>query len=468
MKILLTQLATLLLFSFMSVVSQANILAEGIWQTSINDQGKTKRLVITIERDNNFKLVAFMDFPDDGWMAIPAKIAIDSNDISLNFFTIGARLEGVLKSGGKVLHAKFTGLDSVNNVKLKRIKIAPGVSPSVYGNRPVNEELAEYISSIDAVDKDKSAQLIKISNQLPFLNSVLVYQKGNLVSESYFNGLDENYVANIKSVNKSVLSMLVGIALEKKYLSSLDDKVIDLLPEYGHKEMDSRLKDITVRHLLSMRAGFKYNEMTLYAEGQNPIWDSQDSVKAILTLPLAYSPGERYSYATPQTHLLSAILARVTNMDLLDFANQSLFHPLNIKGVTWRKTSDGIYMGGSDMYMTPREMLQLGILYLNGGQFQGKQNVSKNRIEQSIKGAYPFSKISAKDTYGYLWKKWNLAGHRAYRAAGFGGQYIINIPSLSVTIITTANPRDLSGNDNNSDKILKTITSFVLQGLSKS
>ena len=87
MKILLTQLATLLLFSFMSVVSQANILAEGIWQTSINDQGKTKRLVITIERDNNFKLVAFMDFPDDGWMAIPAKIAIDSNDISLNFFT---------------------------------------------------------------------------------------------------------------------------------------------------------------------------------------------------------------------------------------------------------------------------------------------------------------------------------------------------------------------------------------------
>ncbi|MCJ8319052.1 MAG: beta-lactamase family protein [Colwellia sp.] len=467
MKIILTQLYSLLFCSFISVASQANILIEGIWQTSIKDQGENKRLVVTIKRDKNFKLIAFMDSPDDGWMEIPASITVDSNHVLLNFSTIGAKLEGVLKSGGKIIDAKFTWSDRVSKVKLKRIKKAPRVSPSAYSSRPVNEELAQYISSIDAIDNEKSTRLIKISNQLPFLNSLLVYEKGYLVTEHYFNDLDENYVANIKSVSKSIISMLVGIALEKKYLNSLDDKVVDILPGYVTPKMDSRLKDITVRHLLSMRAGFNYNEMAFYLEGQNPIWDSQDTVKAILALPLNYSPGERYAYSTPQTHLLTAILAKVTKMDVLDFANQFLFHPLNIKGVTWRKFPDGTYMGGSDMFMTPREMLQIGTLYLNGGQFKGKQIVSKKWIKQSIKGDHPLSKISSKDTYGYLWKKWTLNGVKAYRAAGFGGQYIINIPSLSVTIVTTANPRNLSGNDNNSDEIMRMITSFVLQEIER-
>jgi CubicO group peptidase (beta-lactamase class C family) len=262
--------------------------------------------------------------------------------------------------------------------------------------------------------------------------------------------------------------MLVGIALNKNLLNSINDRVLDILPEYVNPTMDSRLKDITIRHLLSMRAGFKYNEMAFYLPGQHPIWDAQDSVKAILGLTLAHTPGGQSSYSTPQTHLLTAILAKIINMDVLYFANQFLFYPLNIKGVTWRQTPDGIYMGGSDMFMTPREMLQLGILYLNRGQFEDKQIVSKKWIEQSLSGDHPLSKISSKDTYSYLWKKWTFNGYDAYRASGFGGQYIINIPSLSMTIVTTSNPRNLSGNDGNSEKIMKMITSFVIRKSSNS
>lgn len=463
MKIIFTQLYILLFSSFISITSQANVLVEGIWQTSIDDHGTTKRLVITIKRNEDFKLIAFMDSPDDGWMEIPALITVDSNNVSLYFSTIGAKLEGLLKHGGKLIEAKLIWPDSVNKVQLKRISVAPRVSSSAYSTNPVNVELEKYITSISALDNEKSAQLEKYSNQLPFLNSVLVYEKGNVVTENYFNGLDENYVANIKSASKSVISMLVGIALDKNLLNSIDDRVLDILPEYVNPAMDSRLNDITIRHLLSMRAGFKYNEMDFYLPGQHPIWDAQDSVKAIFALPLAHTPGERYAYATPQTHLLTAILTKVTKMDVLSFANKFLFHPLNIKGVTWRKTFDGIYMGGSDMFMTPREMLQLGVLYLNDGEFNGKQIISKTWIKQSIKGDHPLSKISSIDTYGYLWKKWNVNGFEAYRAAGFGGQYIINIPSLSMTIVTTSNPRNLSGNDNNSDKIMDMVSSEIVK-----
>jgi CubicO group peptidase (beta-lactamase class C family) len=257
--------------------------------------------------------------------------------------------------------------------------------------------------------------------------------------------------------------MLVGIALDKNLLNSIDDRVLDIFPEYVNPAMDIRLKDITIRHLLSMRAGFKYNEMDFYLPGQHPIWDAKDSVKAIFALPLAHTPGERYAYASPQTHLLTAILTKVTKMDVLSFANKFLFHPLDIQGVSWQQTADGIYMGGSDMFMTPREMLQLGVLYLNDGEFNGKQIISKTWIKQSVKGDHPLSKISLKDTYGYLWRKWIVNGHKAYRAAGFGGQYIINIPSLSMTIVTTGNPRNLSGNDNNSDKIMKMVTSVIVK-----
>jgi CubicO group peptidase (beta-lactamase class C family) len=463
MKVSLTQLYSVLFCAFISITCQANILVEGIWQTSINDQGQKKRLVVTIKRNDDSKLIGFMDSPDDGWMEIPALITIDSNNISLNFSSIGAKLEGILKHGGKLIEAKLIWPDSVNEVKLKRISVAPRVSSSAYSIKPVNVELEKYISSISTIDNKKSSQLEEYSNQLPFLNSVLVYEKGNVVTENYFNELDENYVANIKSASKSIISMLIGIALDKNLLDSIDDRVLDILPEYLNPAMDSRLKDITIRHLLSMRAGFKYNEMDFYLPGQHPIWDAQDSVKAILSLPLAHTPGERYAYATPQTHLLTAILTKVTKMDVLSFANKFLFNPLDIKGVSWQKTADGIYMGGSDMFMTPREMLQLGVLYLNDGEFKGKQIISKTWIKQSIKGDHPLSKISSKDTYGYLWKKWIANENEAYRAAGFGGQYIINIPSLSMTIVTTSNPRNLSGNDNNSDEIMKMVTSAILK-----
>lgn len=463
MKVSLSQLFILLFYYFISVTSQANSLAEGVWKTSISDEGVSKRVVITIRRNVYHKLVAFMDSPDDGWMEIPASITFNSKDVSLNFNTIGVKVKGTLIYGEKVIDAKIISPNSVSKVKFKRINVAPRVSPSAYLTKLENIKLSKHITSIYKLDNEKTTQLVQQSNKLPFLNSVLIYEKGNIVTENYFNGLDENYIANIKSASKSIISMLVGIALDKNLLNSIDDRVLDILPEYVNPAMDIRLKDITIRHLLSMRAGFKYNEMDFYLPGQHPIWDAKDSVKAIFALPLAHTPGERYSYASPQTHLLTAILTKVTNMDVLSFANKFLFHPLDIQGVSWQQTADGIYMGGSDMFMTPREMLQLGVLYLNDGEFNGKQIISKTWIKQSVKGDHPLSKISSKDTYGYLWRKWIVNGHKAYRAAGFGGQYIINIPSISMTIVTTGNPRNLSGNDNNSVEIMKMVTSAILK-----
>jgi hypothetical protein len=170
MKVSLTQLYSVLFCAFISITCQANILVEGIWQTSINDQGQKKRLVVTIKRNDDSKLIGFMDSPDDGWMEIPALITIDSNNISLNFSSIGAKLEGILKHGGKLIEAKLIWPDSVNEVKLKRISVAPRVSSSAYSIKSVNVELEKYISSISTIDNKKSSLLEEYSNQLPFLN----------------------------------------------------------------------------------------------------------------------------------------------------------------------------------------------------------------------------------------------------------------------------------------------------------
>lgn len=449
-----------LLFSFNG---HANILAEGIWQGAIVEHGEEQRLVVTIKRNKQLLLTAHLDVPDSGWMRIPASITFDTDQIFIDIPTIDASLSGQLLDDGQAIEGQFVWQGEPIPIRLNAIAEAPRASASNYNSKLSNLELAKDFDSIATSNSSDFAALIARAKHFPQLNSILVYSGGQLLTEQYFNQLDKNTTANIKSVNKSLLSILVGIAIEKKFIVDLDERIAQYLP--SHKEFrENKLKEqITVRDLLNMRAGLEFNEQPDFQFGQHPIWDSTDWVRAISELKMSGKPGELYSKGTVQTHLLSAVLTKATGMDTLTFANLYLFHPLNITGVVWYKSQKGIYMGGSDMFLTPREMLQIGRLYLNKGMYRQQRIVSEQWIARSLEGDFPTERIAGGDHYGYLWDGFKIAGFDAYKAAGFGGQYIVNVPQLSTSIVTTANPNYLSGGQRNSEEVMQLVTSLVSQ-----
>ncbi len=441
----------------------AKSAVEGIWQGIIIEQGVEQRLIFTIKRNEYHKLTAHLDAPDDGWMRIPATISQELSKIAISLPTIDASLTGELMHGGKFIEAQFIWQGQVTPIRLRAIELAPPASAAIYSTKLSNNLLAEYFDRLKTVSLPEFENTINETGNMSHLNAVLIYSHGKLILEEYFNQLDENTLANIKSVNKSLLSILVGIAIDNKFINNIDETIGQYLPNYKVFREDRVKMQIRIRDLLNMRAGFDYDEMASYRFGEHPIWDSRDWVRQISELNMAHKPGERYRYGTVQTHLLSAILTNATGMDTLSFANKYLFHPLNIDGVVWYRSQKGVYMGGSDMFLTPREMLQIGQLYLNKGLYKQRQIVSKQWVERSLIGDFPEEKISDTDHYGYLWKRFKIRGMNAYRAAGFGGQFIINIPELDTSIVTTANPNYLSEGERNADEVMQLVVKLVDQ-----
>jgi CubicO group peptidase (beta-lactamase class C family) len=265
--------------------------------------------------------------------------------------------------------------------------------------------------------------------KMPYVYSLLVVKNGFLINEWYHspqNKYDSNYIA---SVSKSILSALIGLALKEKYLASQDERMMDFFPEYVTSNIDPRKFDITLRHLLMLRAGYPY-DIDL------DIWRSNESwIKFAIELPLEADPGESWAYSSASTHLLSVILAKATGISTLEFAEQYLFEPLNISIRDWKQDPEGYYIGGWGMYFTPRDLARFGYLYLNSGFMDGIQIVPSDWVDKSIKD-YSLTNINLgafRDvTYGYLWYHANVFDYDVYFAQGSGGQCIVIIPELNM------------------------------------
>jgi CubicO group peptidase (beta-lactamase class C family) len=270
---------------------------------------------------------------------------------------------------------------------------------------------------------------------LPRLRSLLVQSRGRLVGERYFRGARRSTRANIKSASKSIVSALVGIAIARGHLRGVDQTVAELLPAYFGPQTDPRKRAITVEDLLTMRSGL---ESTSF-EGYGRWVSSRNWVRAALDQPVVAERGGAGGpmiYSTGSTHILSAILTRATGMSTYHFARRFLAEPLGITLRPWQADPQGIYFGGNEMYLTPREMLRIGTLYLNGGVARGRQVVPREWIERSTQ-VYTRSGWSDND-YGYGWWIRTAAGHKVYYAWGYGGQFIFVVPDLELVVVTTS------------------------------
>ncbi|MBU0529442.1 beta-lactamase family protein, partial [bacterium] len=203
-----------------------------------------------------------------------------------------------------------------------------------------------------------------------YIYSVLVIRNGYIVAERYYRGYSENSDFNIRSVSKSYLSAMTGIAIESGIINSIHDKMLDFFPEYDHSGLDPRKHDITIKHLLTMQAGID-NDHNIYSK----LYNSSNWTQSTIEEPLLYNPGERYSYNTFLTHLLSGIITETSHMSTLEFAQINLCDPLGITIQDWKQSPEGVYFGGNNMFFTTRDMAVLGYLYLNDGEINGIQIV---------------------------------------------------------------------------------------------
>jgi CubicO group peptidase (beta-lactamase class C family) len=272
---------------------------------------------------------------------------------------------------------------------------------------------------------------LAVAKDLPRLHSLLVSRRGELVLERYFNGARATRPANIKSASKSIISALVGIAIDRRVIPGVDAPIVTWFPELT-KDRDQVKRTITIENLLTMRSGLETTSNRHYGAWVR----SRNWVQHALSRPLVSEPGAQMEYSTGNTHLLSAILSKATRASTWQFANQALAAPLGFTLARWPQDPQGIYFGGNDMLLTPRQMLAFGELYLNRGRVNGRQVVPQSWIEQSF---VPRARSYWSDQeYGYGWWTRELGGHRAYYAWGFGGQYIFVVPDLDLVVVTTS------------------------------
>jgi len=270
---------------------------------------------------------------------------------------------------------------------------------------------------------------------LPYTWSFLVIRHGTVVFERYYHGSAKNQSNNVHSASKSIWGAAIGIAIDQHRIPGVDATIATTLPPRYVAVMGPSTRTITVRDLLTMTSGSRWDENTT----ETRIERTPDWIAATLELPRAAPPGTVFNYSTGDTHLSSAVLTSATNTTACEFIHQHLLAPLGITAEHWGRDPQGYFSGGYNFYVTPRELAKFGLLYLHGGRWNGTQLVPAAWVEASMT-----NQVDAGAPYSYGYDFWlrDIAGHHVAMAWGFGGQMIYIIKDLDLVVVMTTNTRD--------------------------
>lgn len=293
-----------------------------------------------------------------------------------------------------------------------------------------------------------------IKSEYSNISGIVIVRNGYIAYERYFNGYDSNDTHHVASVTKSIISALIGIAIDEGYIKNANQKVMDFFPEYVYDATDMQKREITIRHLLTMTAPYPFKDWhePLDKMCMQPDW-------VTYTLDMLGKKGSigAFKYSTAGAHLLSAIITRSTGKSALEFANERLFKPIGMKEIPdyemkafgfedlfgknvkgWVKDPNGNSTGGWGLTLSPCDMARFGFLYLNRGIWDNNQIISKTWIDESV--------VMNPNKYGYLWWLSEEDGVFAYLALGDGGNVICCIPEKDLVIAITSefmiNPND--------------------------
>jgi CubicO group peptidase (beta-lactamase class C family) len=284
------------------------------------------------------------------------------------------------------------------------------------------------------LDSARMALALEQAASLPRLRTLVVGRHGEIEVERRFRGPSLETPANVKSVSKSVLSAVVGIAIADGHLGGADQPVAPFFSRYLAGDPDPRKRQITIGHLLSMQSGLERTSGAGYGR-----WvASRDWVGFVMSRPMAGEPGRTRSYSTGNSHLLSAVVTQATGRSTWAYARERLAEPLGIALPRWPADPQGIYFGGNEMRLTPRAMFRFGEMYRNGGRIDGRQVVPEDWVRLSLQ-PHAVSERNGRP-YGFGWFLDEVQGHPMFYAWGYGGQFIFVVPDLELTVVTTSDP----------------------------
>lgn len=258
-------------------------------------------------------------------------------------------------------------------------------------------------------------------------HSVLILRHGQVICEADFGGQDHRYPRYTFSACKSIVSLAVGILCDQGKLRT-DERITDLFSDKISPVARLRLSALTVEHLLTMRSGILFNEL----ESQT----DEDWVKCFLGSAQSGEPGTQFQYNSLNTYLLSAIVVRKSGMSLSAFLQKHLFDAMDIRDYHWETCPRGIEIGGWGLYMRPEDLAKIGLLLLGGGQWRGKQLISKEYLTRACSPIVKTPPSTGRYDYGY--QIWVGTEPRAYLCNGMFGQNILAFPDTDIVIVSTA------------------------------
>lgn len=325
----------------------------------------------------------------------------------------------------------------------------------------------QYDDGIDVSDlKDAGIDIAVIENisrlilmdSFPNIHSLLIQRGNKLVYENYFSGYDQinarniGYVSHTKdslhdcrSITKSIISACIGIAVKRGLIKDIDEPVFNYFPEYSYLK-DSIKEKITIRHLLTMTSGLKWNEYISYA---NPLNSeirmnlTRDPIKFILSRKAVSEPGTKWVYNGGNTQLLAKIVEKVSGQLIEQFVTENLFKPLGIKRYEWSKLfmKDTEPSSASGLRLTSRDILKIGSLYMNDGAWKGNQILEKEWTANSFKGLVKRDDLKhiKEGDYGYqFWLYQETTVGTIVEAKGNGGNSIFFCKELDLLVVVTA------------------------------
>ena len=263
------------------------------------------------------------------------------------------------------------------------------------------------------------------------MDSLLVVRHGRIVAEAYYAPFRPGMRHLVNSVTKAVVGTLAGIAVQSGEIASVDEPVLESFRWRTVANAEGSKAQLKIAHLLDMTSGLDWNEPLTAAppETMLEMARSRDWVGFVLDRPMAHAPGTVFNYNSGDWHLVSAILARKTGLDTLEYARRTLFAPLGIADATWRADPQGVRSGGFGLSLQPRDMAKIGYLYLQRGRWAGQRIVSEAWIDRVFHATVDMN-LGSTPRFRYASGWWTIPEKRAYLAVGFLRQLIIVLPDV--------------------------------------
>lgn len=283
------------------------------------------------------------------------------------------------------------------------------------------------------------AALAVVAKDLPRIDSIVLTKGGTIVAETHYNGYSGERLHDLRSTTKSITALLVGTAIDRGAIRSVDMTIESFFPDYTAHVSWKRQRPITLRDLLTMRTGLDCDDwLTSTAGWEERMYRTSDWINFFFSVPNAEEPGSRFSYCTAGVVVLGEIVSRATGKPLPLFAQEALFEPLGIRDAKWAAAPKGVTDAGGHVQLSAHSLTKIGLLVHQRGLWKSKQIVSDAWIADMLK---PHTTINRRpfENYGYLW--W-LASVRdgvahVFHSLGNGGQIVIAVPDADIVVTFT-------------------------------